>query len=140
MNVMRQLGDLYVVHLLLIDVTTNEQRNLSGESAHVEDGSPTWSLDGAWIAFRRKELDGPGATLGKQIWLMRSDGSNSRALTADPAFDHGQPVWSPDGRYLLFHKLPLKGPDITLSVWALDVETGEAWQVASPGQRPIWAP
>jgi TolB protein len=140
MNVMRQLGDIYVVHLLLIDVANNEQRNLSGEEALVEDGSPAWSPDGAWIAFRRKELDGPNATLGKQIWIMRGDGSGSRALTSDPAFDHGQPAWSPDGRYLLFHKLPLKGPEITLSVWALDVETDATWQVVSPGQRPGWVP
>ena len=140
MNVMRQLDAQYVVHLLLIDVNTNQQRNLSGETALVEDGSPAWSADGAWIVFRRKELTGPTATLGKQLWLMRGDGSQARALTADPAFDHGQPTWSPDGRYLLFHKLPLKGPDITLSIWVIDTQIGEQWEVARPGQRPVWLP
>jgi Tol biopolymer transport system component len=139
-NVMSQLDEQYVVHLLLIDVTDNAQRNLSGEEALVEDGSPAWSPDGEWIAFRRKELTGPTATLGKQLWLMRSDGSEAQALTADPALDHGQPVWSPDGRYLLYHKLPLKGPDITLSVWVLDVQTRQQWQIAQPGQRPLWMP
>jgi Tol biopolymer transport system component len=139
-NVMRQLGETYVIHLLLIDANSNQQRNLSGEESMVEDGSPAWSPDGDWVAFRRKELEGPGATLGKQLWLMRGDGSEVRALTADPAFDHGQPVWSPDGRYLLFHKLPLKGPEIILSVWVIDTQTGELWEVARPGQRPVWMP
>ncbi len=139
-NVLRQLDEHYVVHLLLIDVNTNEQRNLSGEEALVEDGSPAWSPDGSWIAFRRKELEGPTATLGKQLWLMRGDGSEARALTADPSFDHGQPQWSPDGRHLLFHKLPLRGPDIVLSVWLLTVESGEQWEIARPGQRPLWLP
>jgi TolB protein len=139
-NVMRQLGEQYVVHLLLIDANTNEQRNLSGDDARVEDGSPAWSPDGRWIAFRRKELAGPASTLGKQLWLIRGDGSEARALTSDPAFDHGQPVWSPDGRYLLFHKLPLKGPNITLSVWVIDTQSGEQWEVARPGQRPVWMP
>jgi TolB protein len=139
-NVLRQLEEHYVVHLLLIDVNTNEQRNLSGEEALVEDGSPAWSPDGNQIAFRRKELTGPTATLGKQLWLMRGDGSEARALTADPEFDHGQPQWSPDGRYLLFHKLPLKGPDITLSVWVLALESGEQWEIVRPGQRPLWLP
>jgi TolB protein len=139
-NVLRQLGDQYVVHLLLIDVSDNSQRNLSGEEMLVEDGSPAWSPDGEWIAFRRKELSGPTATLGKQLWLMRADGSEARALTADPAFDYGQPAWSPDGRYLLFHQLPLKGPDITLSVWVMEVASGNLWEVARPGQRPVWMP
>jgi TolB protein len=138
--VLRQLGEQYVVHLLLIDVKTNEQRNLSGEQNLVDDGSPAWSPDGTQIAFRRKELEGATATLGKQLWLMRGDGSDARALTADPAFDHGQPVWSPDGRYLLFHKLPLKGPNITLSVWVMDMQNGEQWEVVRPGQRPVWMP
>lgn len=139
-NVLRQLDERYVVHLLTIDVNTNEQRNLSGEEALVEDGSPAWSPDGNWIAFRRKELEGPTATLGKQLWVMRGDGSEARALTAEPEFDHGQPAWSPDGSYLLFHKLPLRGPDIVLSVWVLDVARGEQWEIVRPGQRPLWLP
>ncbi|MCE7984336.1 MAG: hypothetical protein DYG89_24440 [Caldilinea sp. CFX5] len=130
----------YVTHLRLVDPVTQSETNLSGAQALVEDGSPAWSPDGEWLAFRRKEFTGPGATPGKQLWLMRQDGRDARALTADPAFDFGQPLWSPDGRYLLFHKLPLKGPDITLSVWIMAVESGRTWQVTSPGQRPQWFP
>lgn len=139
-SIMQQVGEQFVSHLLLTDPATNAQQNLSGAENLVEDGSSAWSPDGAWLAFRRKELQGPRATLGKQLWRMRPDGTDAQPLTSDPAFDHGQPAWSPDGRYLLFHKLPLKGPDITLSVWLLNVETGEAWEVARPGQRPIWVP
>ncbi len=130
----------YVTHLRLVDPVTQQQTNLSGAEALVEDGSPAWAPAGEWLAFRRKEFTGPGATPGKQLWLMRQDGRDARALTADPAFDFGQPLWSPDGRALLFHKLPLKGPEITLSVWIMDVESGRTWQVASPGQRPQWFP
>ncbi len=139
-NLLRQVEEQYVVHLLLIDATDQAQWNLSGEFSLVEDGSPAWSPDGTQIAFRRKELSGPGSTLGKQLWLMDHDGSDASALTADPAYDHGQPTWSPDGRYLLFHKLPLKGPNITLSAWVLDTETDQTWQIASPAQRPVWLP
>jgi Tol biopolymer transport system component len=77
---------------------------------------------------------------GKQLWRMRSDGRQAEALTALPDHDYGPPLWSPDGRYLLYHRFPLRGPDITISVWIMDTTTGEEWEVARPGQRPQWSP
>lgn len=140
MNQERMLGDRSAIHLFLVDPIADERINLSGEEAMVEDSAPAWSPDGEWLAFRRNITEGPNATLTKQLWLMRSDGSEARPLTMDPDIDHGPPTWSPDGRYLVYHKFPLKGPDIVISVWAIDVVTGKQWQLASPGQRPTWLP
>jgi Tol biopolymer transport system component len=140
LSVVQPLSNTYVSHLLLIDPVNETQLNLSGASSLVEDGAPSWSANGEWLAFRRKTFTGADATPGKQLWLMRADGSDAHALTAEAGFDFGSPLWSPDGRYLLFHKLPLKGPDITLSVWIMDIEGGESWEVARPGQRPQWFP
>ncbi len=139
-SVVQPLKERAVVHLWLVDPIAGTQHNLSGKTNFVEDNAPAWSPDGAWIAFRRKELAGPHATLGAQVWRMRADGSEASALTSDPKFDHGQLSWSPDGRYLLFQKLPLKGLDVTISVWLLDVKTGQQWEIAKAGQRPIWMP
>lgn len=139
-SVAQPLSDTYVAHLILIDPVAQTQVNLSGAASLVEDGSAAWSPDGAWIALRRKTFTGPTATPGKQIWLMRQDGSAARALTAEAGYDFGPPLWSPDGRYLLFHKLPLKGPDITMEVWAVEVDSGRMWKVVRPGQRPQWFP
>ncbi len=135
-----QIGEQFVVHLKLIDPNGNTITNLSGDDALVEDNSAAWSPDGARIAFRRKELTGPRASNGKQLWLMRADDSDARPLTEDAAFDHGQPAWSPDGTQLLYHRFPLKGPNIVLSIWVMDVESGEVREVVSPGQRPQWWP
>jgi TolB protein len=140
MNEQRMIGERSAIHLILVDPISDTRVNLSGEAALVEDGAAVWSPDGEWIAFRRNITEGLDATLTKQLWLMRSDGSQARPLTNDPAIDHGPPVWSPDGKTLLFHKFPLKGPDIVISVWLMDVASGEQRQIATPGQRPQWLP
>ncbi|MCB0044114.1 MAG: PD40 domain-containing protein [Caldilineaceae bacterium] len=139
---MLQTGDLYETHLYRYDVVSEESVDLSLHEFPVEDNNGVWSPDGQWLALRRKELDGPRAGLGKQLWLMRADGSDARPLTHDIGpeneIDYGAPVWSPDGRYLLYHRFPLRGPDITISVWLMDVEAGEQRLLAAPGQRPLW--
>jgi Tol biopolymer transport system component len=143
MTELQQVGETYVVQLILVDPHTGARTNLSGEESLVEDGAPAWSPDGQWIAFRRKELAGSGRTLGKQLWLMPAPGALSnvaRPLTADAEFDYGAPAWSPDGRHLAYHRFPLKGPNIVISVWVMAVASGEQWQVAAPGQRPQWLP
>ncbi len=133
-------GNTFEVHLFVIDPLTETRQDISTHEFPVEDNSPAFSPDGEWIAFRRKEIEGPRASLGKQLWRMRADGSEAEPLTQAPEFDHGPPLWSPDGRYLLYHSFPLRGPDVTLSVWILDVTSGQAWEVAKPGQRPQWVP
>ena len=53
---------------------SGEQR-VSGIEA--EESEPAWSPDGTWIAYVRRT---PG-TPAKELWLMRPDGSERRALT-----------------------------------------------------------
>jgi Tol biopolymer transport system component len=133
-------GEEYVTHLLQIDVETNEVIDLSGVEALVSDSGPEYSPNGEWIAFRRKVLTGPQSTRGKQIWLMRADGSDAEPFTADEDVDYGNPVWSPDGRYLLTRRFPLKGPEIIPSIWLIDTESGDVRQLIQPGDQPMWVP
>jgi TolB protein len=139
----RQSGDEWMTHLIAIDVESGEQVELSGAGsatlALVHDSSAVPSADGAWLAFRRKELEGPGATRGSQIWRMRPDGTEATALTADPAYDHGPPVWSPDGRFLITRRFPVRGPDVVPSLWLIDVETGALRLLVEPGDFPAIA-
>lgn len=140
MSDMTQTEADYEVHLYLVDPVSGDSVNLSSHEFPVEDNAPAWSPDGEWIAFRRKEMAGPRESLSKQMWRMRADGSAAEPLTIAPDFDYGPPQWSPDGRYLLYHKFPLRGPDIQISIWVLDVNTGEEFEIARPGQRPVWVP
>ena len=43
----------------------------------VEDVSPVFSPDGKWIAFARRYLDPLRWTPGRQVWLMRADGTEA---------------------------------------------------------------
>ncbi|MCB0209871.1 MAG: PD40 domain-containing protein [Anaerolineae bacterium] len=127
----------FSVHLLKASPDTGELVDISGEGQMVEDSSPTWSPDGQWIAITRKAA---GTSMGKQIWLMRPDGSEPRGLTDETNIHHGLPTWSPDGRYIAFQRFPLREIDATPEIWLIDLETETTHQLAAPGNRPMWVP
>lgn len=126
------------VQLYLVDLsdgTFDGDRIRLSPQGGVDDGLAAWSPDGAWIAFGRKP---PRTQSGRQLWLMRSDGSDARALTDEPAIQHGQPHWSPDGRYLLFQRFATLEPGAVPEIWLLNVESGELQQVVTGGFLPDW--
>jgi TolB protein len=123
---------VYLYRLLLSE---EGSRQLLSPEASIEDSAPAWSPDGQSIAFGRR----PAATItGRQLWLMRPDGTNAEALTNEPNLFHGPPAWSPDGRYLLFQRFDFATPDAVASIWLLDVEAGSLTQVVETGFQPAW--
>jgi Tol biopolymer transport system component len=62
------------------------------------DSFPVWSPDGEYIAFQSARCD---TNEHFDIYVMRSDGTDVRRLTTDPAYDR-RPSWSPDGKKILF--------------------------------------
>ena len=59
---------------------------------------PAYSPDGRKIVFWSGTDLGPG-----QIWVMNADGTNRKQLTdVPPPFTVDGPVWSPDGRQILY--------------------------------------
>jgi TolB protein len=66
-------------------------------------GSPDWSSDGDWIAFVREG----------DIYVMRVDGTNVKALTHDG--ENRSPTWSPDGTRIAFVSFKNARCGITLS-------------------------
>lgn len=97
-----------------------------------EDSNPTWSPDGARIAFQR----GPSGDL----YVVDADGSDAHAISDEPAAE-SQPAWSPDGRWIA-HVRRTPGTEST-ELWLVRPDGTQAHTVTSYGsatQGPAWAP
>lgn len=123
---------------------------LTPSAVDLNAGEPAWSPDGTKIAYSAKQ-DGT-----QDIWVMDvtvsgTPGSrtvtaaNHRRLSLDAAADAAtddQPVWSPDGKYLLFVRTPLSGGSSDL-YW-LDVNDPSATPALMAGgagrqTNPAWS-
>ena len=109
---------------------------VSQESQVVGNGlAPAWSPDGEWLAYTA--LDG--------IYVVNRDGSQSRMIVEvdsrrEPCdgygWSNGLPAasWSPDGKWLVYHRLTADGPII----FKASVESGEEIEIFRGGTYPDW--
>lgn len=77
-------GRQFYSHLVLYTLADGTTRALSvlagldtSGGAEVEDGSPSWSPDGQWLAVPRRRLKTDEWAPSFQIWLVRPDGIQS---------------------------------------------------------------
>jgi len=80
--------------LFIADRTGAPRQRLTDDAA--QDIIPRWSPDGAWIAF----ISDRGGKY--EIWKVSPDGSGLSQMTHEPGKEVIAPVWSPDGRRLLY--------------------------------------
>jgi hypothetical protein len=97
--------------------------------------APAWSLDGEWLAFTGE--DG--------IYVVRRDGADLRCVVDFPVpssekdkylWNRRMPAaaWSPDGEWLIYHRITANGP----TIFKTRVETGEEIEVYQGGMFPHW--
>jgi eukaryotic-like serine/threonine-protein kinase len=80
--------------VFIIDRDGAQPRQLTND--HAQDRSPRWSPDNRQIAFTSNRN-------GKyEIWKVNEDGNGLEPLTDVPGVDVFHPVWSPDGKRLLY--------------------------------------
>lgn len=99
------LGDLYLMPITGADGTeaTGKQypKNLTGTVAW--EMQPRFSPDGRQIAMTSDRM-GSNKKAGDNLWIINADGTNPTQVTAEPFRLLCNPVWSPDGQYLVGRK------------------------------------
>ena len=136
-------GESLVVRLVVVDVESGEMLDISGDDDFVKDVSPAWSPGGGWIVYGHQFLDEERWTPGRQIWLVRPDGSEAYALLEEPMADQFSFAWRPDGGALAYVRSDLsEGPQPVpdVSIWVYDLVEREPVSVAAEGVLPKWLP
>jgi Tol biopolymer transport system component len=92
-------------------------------------GEDTWSPNGK-IVFQK--LMGRGEM---NIWVMESDGSNARQLTANAGRVNILPRASPDGRYILFVSERTGG---AAHLWRMEIDGNNPKQLTNSSDDYLW--
>ena len=135
--------EVLVVRLVRINLEPDELLDISGDEGLVKDVGPAWSPGGGWIAFGRQFLGEDAWTPGRQIWLVRPDGSEAYLLLDEPMGDFYALTWRADGAALAYARIDLSEgvqavPDV--SVWMYDLVGRKPVLVAEEGVLPQWLP
>jgi serine/threonine protein kinase len=112
----------------------------------VNNGNPSWSPDGDWIAFVRTEQASGGGQVGPgNIWIARPNLSEFRQLTSGGM--DGGPTWSPDGRYIAFARVRDTNNDGIIDgsdgsdLWVIPLNGGELVRLTTGPEldgQPSW--
>jgi dipeptidyl aminopeptidase/acylaminoacyl peptidase len=91
-------------HLYVFDVPAKSLTQIT--SGDFDDDEPTWSPDGARIAFSsNRTLPDPDRSYNWDIWVVAANnqdkGAQSTRVTSNPGEDR-QAAWSPDGKWLAY--------------------------------------
>ena len=121
----------------IITLGQDNSKQLFAQDSQVSYSSPVWSPDGAWIALSSQPPDG---SAGKQIEIVKPDGSGLNAVTTDSGYNNAYYRWNASSTALVFQRYQLGqtfvGPEI--AVWhsnSIDVQV-----IAKNGVLPQWLP
>ena len=127
-------NEQFVTQLFLYDLALETLLNLNSNDG-VENILAAWSPTGEFIAVVRRDLSIPR---GDQIWLMRANGSDARAITNTPDVLHTSLNWSPDGNYLLYDLYQLDMFPFESRLQVIQVKSGEVTDLEIKGFTPQW--
>ncbi|MEX2237501.1 MAG: hypothetical protein WEB00_08205 [Dehalococcoidia bacterium] len=96
-----------------------------------------WSPDGQWLVYGASRANGPGAERLRDIYVMRPDGSDLRAVTN--VGDAAWPAWTADGESIVFSRLASEDTLPHGELWLVTLQTGETRQLTEnlPGVADV---
>jgi Tol biopolymer transport system component len=101
-------------------------------------GAPAVSSDGARVAFAVTRYELEAGESWSEIWMVGADGNGLRQMTQGRHHD-GSPVFSPDGKQLLFVSDRGEGSQLYL----MPVDGGEERRLTDfpmDLSNPVWSP
>lgn len=90
-------------HVYRMPAGGGDAENLTAESGLALNIHPVFSPDGSEIAFISDRLG------QNNLWIMGADGSDPRAVFTDMDIRAMEPVWTPDGEYVVVRQTSMSG-------------------------------
>ncbi len=135
------------MEIYVADAETGELDRLTHVRGYDAEGS--FSPDGEWIVFssmrvayareltpEEEKLLEVNPAFFSEIYVMRSDGSESRRLTEAPGYDGG-PFFFPDGSKILWRRFDRDG--LIADLWTMNPDGSEQTQITDFGSMS-WGP
>jgi dipeptidyl aminopeptidase/acylaminoacyl peptidase len=100
--------------------------------------APALAPDGAHVAFAVKRYDLEAGKTWSEVWMMKSDGTDQRPMTAGRNND-SEPQFTPDGKAICFVSTRSGEPQL----WTIPVDGGEPSKLTSFAGGlggPVWSP
>lgn len=134
----QQNGTPSIAKLVRYSLETGERQEAI-DNLRIADLAAVWSPSGDWLAVTRRDWTGPYPSK-TQIWLMRGDGSEAHPVLADDEIQYLSPVWSPDGKSLLFQHYSSDRSFVQPEVAALEIATGVVTPTLPSAGQVVWLP
>jgi len=127
-----------LVTLHLIDFERKDVSAAIGPEPDTNDySSPAWSPAGDWL-LTAKRL--PGSGPNKQLWLMRLDGSEGRALSSDNSYTYDGYRWDAWGTRAVMQRIALRDAGAVPEVVVWEMGSSEVELLVADASMARWLP
>ena len=107
----------------------------------LSERQPAWSPDGREIVFDRDlDPDRSDTVPDRHIFTMTADGRHERIIANTPGVEEIEPVWSPDGRRIVFVGVPAGEDSEIYTINPRGRERRQLTDNAVEDEFPDWSP